>query len=164
MNAKHQRGREGRFLSPTPMVVRISQAQRLCLDLLSEGPLNDAVALVLLGKSRKRTLASLSLMGCAQYYPTPDHWKITSPGRRVNERYWHCGRCNQYEAKGVRCRCGQSACISCGANVHLNGAACCALCACQRCGFSSGRHDGISRCAECEAKAYWDGQHNMDPS
>jgi hypothetical protein len=76
------------------------------LELRNQGPLDDFRAAMFLGKSRRQTLKALERRGWARYFPTPEHWKITSEGRTVLKvgfagfkkrelagLEWRCGSC-----------------------------------------------------------------------
>ena len=63
--------------------MKLSKDQWFALDLLSEGPMNEAWAAVNLGASRKRTLTSLRDRGLARYYGSSELWHMTAEGRAV---------------------------------------------------------------------------------
>jgi len=73
------------------------------LELKNQGPLDDFRAVMFLGKARRQTLKALERRGWARYFPTPEHWKITSDGQAALKRglkkrelvglEWRCGSC-----------------------------------------------------------------------
>ena len=64
------------------MTTKLSATQTDALYSLREfGSMDETVAAMFVGKSRKVTMRSLCAMGLARWYPTPEHWKLTPDGR-----------------------------------------------------------------------------------
>jgi hypothetical protein len=61
--------------------VKLSVNQAFAMDLLENGPVNEAWAILNLGATRRRTMRSLERIGFCRWYPTPEHWKLTPDGK-----------------------------------------------------------------------------------